>query len=104
MARIGNLITSIKVGKKRFKNPEWWNTAHKLKKEIKYTEYCKANSNLNSSYMVNSGMGEKSADKIISEYRDDLSSGKYSVFAPWNSMFRPYKTIILFRKNKLNKT
>ncbi len=100
MAKIGNLISSIQVGKKKFKNPEWWNTTHKLKKEIKYTKYCKANSNLNSSYRVNSGVGEKSADRIISEYRNDLSSAKYKVFAPWNPMFRPFKQIILFRKNK----
>jgi len=100
MARIGDLVSSIQVGKKRFKKPEWWSTTHKLKKEIKYEQYCKANSNLTCSYRINTAGESKDINSIVSNYISDLSSDSHKVFAPWNPMFRQFKTIVIFRKNK----
>ncbi len=35
MPKIGHLISKIQVGDRTFKNPEVWNSAHKMKKAAK---------------------------------------------------------------------
>lgn len=99
MAKIGDLVSSLKIGHKRFNNIEWWATRHKLKKQVKLNELCKANAAFNCSYKVNTVDSFTSvSDVIASMDRHSLSSD--SDLAPWNPMLRPFKQLIVFKKNK----
>jgi hypothetical protein len=91
MAKIGNLISSLKIDKKVLKNPEWWNTKHKLKKEISPYAGINASARFNTSYYVS---GSKDFDTF--EKRHD----KLPEYASWNPIFRSGKTIITFSKEK----
>ncbi|MCM1339268.1 MAG: hypothetical protein NC191_06325 [Muribaculaceae bacterium] len=100
MAHIGDLISSLQVGAKKFSNPEWWATTHKLKKEMKNDLLCKANASFNCSYKVNTADSFTSAQNSLDSMLMAFESPKNSDYAPWNPVLRPYKQLIIFKKKK----
>ncbi len=100
MPRLDAVISKLQVGDKVYRTPEWWNSAHKLKKVAKNDEYLrnlKANATFNSSYKIVDSE-EKQMDKFTSSLKSELDSEAYSEVAPWNSMFNKFKTLIIFKK------
>ncbi len=95
MAKIGDLVTKLQIGEKTFKNPEWWSTQHKLKREVKQEELFKPKINT-ATYSVNS-FKNLSADTFVKELKSNLDFPRYKEFAPWSSMFNKYKNIIIFK-------
>lgn len=100
MPKIGQLISKIQVGDKTFKNPEVWNSAHKMKKAAKKAQMLasiKANINLNTSYKICEAK-DLNYDSYVSSLSSQLDSSKYAEFAPWSTKFNKMKQIILFKK------
>ena len=99
MVKIGHLITSVKIGKHNYKNPEWWAAKHKLKKAVKNNNFvCRANAAFNFSYKVNTVDSYSSVSEIIDSMHMRLHSKVDNDFAPWNSIYRPFKQLIVFKK------
>lgn len=100
MPRLDAVISKLQVGDKVYRAPEWWNSAHKLKRVAKNDEYLrnlKANATFNSSYKV-VDVDDKQMDKFTSSMKSNLDTDKYAEFAPWNSMYNKFKTLIIFKK------
>jgi hypothetical protein len=91
MARICDLVTLLKVDKKVYKNPEWWNTQHKIQKEVKLNNLLKPNANFKTSYYVT---GSTKFDSFAKDQQ------KLPEYAPWDPIFRRAKTLILFNNKK----
>jgi hypothetical protein len=91
MAKIGDLISLLKVNQKVYKNPQWWNTQHQIQKEIKLNNLLKPNANFKTSYYVTSSTGFDSFTK---------DQHKLPEYASWAPIFRRAKTIVLFNKKK----
>ena len=100
MPRLSDVVATLNVRGKVFDKPEWWSSAHKLKRELKKTQWLKdikANSDLRFSYSV-SPLEPLSVDKYVSSCKDYCSTDKFAEFAPWNPMFAKVKSLILFKK------
>ncbi len=99
MAKIGDLVSTLKVGSKRYDKIEWWNTRHKLKKQVKLNELCKANAAFNFSYKVNTADNFTSVNDVIASMSSKLESVSPDL-APWNPVLRPFKQLVVFKKPK----
>ena len=100
MPRLDAVISKLQVGDNVYRTPEWWNSARKLKKVAKNNEYLKnlkANATFNSSYKV-VDVENNQMDKFTSSTKSDLDAEKYAEFAPWNSMYNKFRTLIVFKK------
>ncbi len=100
MPKLSDVVTTLRVQGKTFNKPEWWSSAHKLKREVKvqqYLESIKANSNLRTSYRV-TPLNTLSADEYAARCKDDCALENDGDLAPWNPVFRKFKTIILYKK------
>ncbi len=103
MPRLSEALTHLQVGKKNFKNPEWWSAKHKLTREVKRSikaAEVRQKPNLRFSYTTNS-LEQPSADMYIRQAKAKVDRAEYAELAPWNPVFRKSKTIILFDKGKL---
>lgn len=104
MVRFADLVSKITIEKtttkaKVFKNPEWWSTQHKLKKEVKNAEMIKEaakSAGFNSSYKVITLENQPPVDQFIREMRTKLDWQQYNTYAPWNPIFNKSDTIIVF--------
>lgn len=96
MPKIGDLVSKLQVGNKTFKNPEWWSTQHKLKKDAKLAELLKVKIDI-AEFSVNKSVQEL-ADVTTNNMLANLDMFKYREFAPWSNIFKKTKSIILFKK------
>ena len=93
MAKIGELITSLKIdglcyNNKTFKNPEWWSVQHKLKKELKRSEEIKQiakSARFNTSYQVVTINEQPSVDQYVRNMQSYLDFKPYQTYAPYKS-------------------
>ena len=65
--------------------------------EEEYLKNLKANATFNSSYKV-VDVENNQMDKFTSSMKSDLDAEKYAEFAPWNSMYNKFRTLIVFKK------
>ena len=99
MPKIGDLISSLEIKGKKMEAPDWWATKHKLKKEAQSMEMTRAKLDLQKSYEVNSA-NDISAEEYAAQMRSGLDLPAYNEYAPWSSIYRPSKTIIIARDYK----
>ena len=102
MPRMFDLVGKLDVRGHQYNDPDWWNTAHKLKKRIKAGEFLKTlgkDANFKTQLKVSTISDQPELDTFIHEALTNLESGeKYSEIAPWNPVFRKTKTILTFKK------
>ncbi len=96
MPKIGDLVSKLQVGNKTFKNPEWWSTQHKLKKDAKLAELLKVKLDI-AEFSTNKQV-EESFNLKIHNMMANIDIPKYNEFAPWSNIFKKTKSIVLFRK------
>ncbi len=97
MPKIGDLVSKLQIKDKTFKNPEWWSTKHKLKRNLRENEEYIEKLNARTTLKINSG-DDISSDTFIREMQASLDSPRYGELAPWNPIFNKSKNIIIFRK------
>jgi hypothetical protein len=88
MAKIGDMVSLLKIDNKTFKNPEWWKTRHKLKQELNLYARFKESIKLNNSYYISG--------------HDTFEKNQYKLpeYANWDPIFRAGKTLVVFSKKK----
>lgn len=103
MPKLSEIIGSLTINGKKYNNPEWWNTKHKLNKAIKNTVNVKQivqESNLKISMTRNSLEHQPRIDTYVQTMRAKLDLDEYKEFAPWNPIFQKRNTAFIFKYPK----
>ena len=105
MPSLAESITLLKVDGKTFKNPEWWASTHKIKREVKNEALIKelyekhiGKINIRTSYRVVTRDEMPNTDQFVRTMLTDLDFQTHEKFAPWDPVFRKFKTLIMFDK------
>ena len=112
MPSFADSVISLKIGKNTIENPEWWRTAHHINKSVKQEQKriqqasemkelyrkCFGRLNLRTSYKVVTVDELPSTDAYIKSIKQNQVSPEFTTYAPWNPIFRNYKTMVIFDK------
>ena len=105
MPTLADSISKLKIDGKTFNNPQWWSSTHKITRQVKkanemkdlYRKYI-GKINLKTSYKIVTVDEIPRTDIYIKRLRQDAGNVEFNTFAPWNSIFNKYKTLIMFDK------
>lgn len=102
MVKLSEALTTLTVGGKKFKNPEWWSSKHKLTREVK-----KVNSTKEIIQRLTPRIGgelevitlekQPPTDLYVRQMHSLLDNDKYSEFAPWSPIYRKSRVILINR-------
>lgn len=103
MPKLSEALTTLTVGGKKFQNPEWWSSKHKLTREVKREISTKEivqrlTPRIGGQLEVVTLEKQPSADIYVRQMQTMLDSEKYKEFAPWNPIHRKTKIIFINRK------
>lgn len=99
MPKLSEALTTLTVGGKKFQNPEWWSSKHKLTRKVKQENTIKEiiqrnTPKIGGQFEVVTLENQPPADVYVRQMQTMLDSEKFSEFAPWNPIHR--KTNIVF--------
>lgn len=103
MVKLSEALTTLTVGNKKFKNPEWWSSKHKLTREVKSENALKDaiqrhTSKIGGQLEIITIETQPPMDVYVRQMQTLLDSDKYKEFAPWNPIHRKTKTIFIDNK------
>ena len=103
MPKLSEALTTLTVGNKKFQNPEWWSSKHKLTREVKRENTTKEiiqrlTPRIGGQLEVITLENQPPADVYIKQMHSLLDNEAYSEFAPWSAVFRKTKPIFVNRK------
>ena len=103
MPKLSEALTTLTVGGKKFQNPEWWSSKHKLTREVKRENSTKEiiqrlTPKIGGQLEVVTLEKQPSADIYVRQMQTMLDSEKYNEFAPWSPIHRKTKVIFINRK------
>lgn len=103
MPKLSDTIGILKIGKKTFKKPEWWNSKHQLNKQIKSEEKTvklikKHTPRIAGEYTINTLESQPATDVYVKQLHSQLDNTKYNELAPWNPAFRKSYVILVNKK------
>lgn len=103
MPKLSEALTTLTVGNKKFQNPEWWSSKHKLTREVKRENTTKEiiqrlTPRIGGQLEVITLENQPPADVLVKRMHSELDNSKYEEFAPWSPIFRKTKPIFIKRK------
>ena len=103
MPKLSEALSTLTVGGKKFQNPEWWSSKHKITREVKRENVMKEIIERNTSKIggqleVVSLENQPQTDVYVRQMQTMLDSDQFSEFAPWNPIHRKTKVVFVDKK------